>query len=69
MVNGLLPKDGTPGFAWVSTWKDKSLAGTIRLPDADIRAITTISQLANAGADDDDDDEEDVDDESDEDEE
>ena len=69
VVNGLLPKDGTPGFAWVSTWKDKSLAGTIRLPDADIRAITTISQLANAGADDDDDDEEDVDDESDEDEE
>lgn len=68
-VNGLLPKDGTPGFAWVSTWKDKSFAGTIRLPDADIRAITTISQLAGAGADDDDDDEEDVDDESDEDEE
>ena len=68
-VNGLLPKDGTPGFAWVSTWKDKSFAGTIRLPDADIRAITTISQLANAGADDDNDDEEDVDDESDEDEE
>ena len=68
-VSGLLPKDGTPGFAWVSTWKDKSFAGTIRLPDADIRAITTISQLANAGADDDDDDEEDVDDESDEDEE
>ena len=39
VVNGLLPKDGNPGFAWVSTWKDKSFAGTIRLPDADIRAI------------------------------
>ena len=62
VVNGLLPKDGTPGFAWVSTWKDKSFAGTIRLPDADIRAITTISQLAIAGAADDDD--EDDDDES-----
>ena len=63
VVNGLLPKDGTPGFAWVSTWKDKSFAGTIRLPDADIRAITTISQLAIAGAtDDDDDDDESADD-------
>ena len=60
VVNGLLPKDGTPGFAWVSTWKDKSFAGTIRLPDADIRTITTISQLAIAGAaDDEDEDDED----------
>ena len=59
VVNGLLPKDGTPGFAWVSTWKDKSFAGTIRLPDADIRAISTISQLAIAGAADDDDDDDD----------
>ena len=59
VVNGLLPKDGTPGFAWVSTWKDKSFAGTIRLPDADIRAITTISQLAIAGAADDEDEDED----------
>ena len=67
-VSGLLPKDGTPGFAWVSTWKDKSFAGTIRLPDADIRAIACLG-LAGAGAADDDDDEEDVDDESDEDEE
>lgn len=68
-VSGLLPKDGTPGFAWVSTWKDKSLAGTIRLPDADIRTITTISQLAIAGAADDEDDDEEEDDESNEDEE
>ena len=64
VVNGLLPKDGTPGFAWVSTWKDKSLAGTIRLPDADIRTITTISQLAIAGAADDDDEDDDDEDES-----
>ena len=64
VVNGLLPKEGTPGFAWVSTWKDKSFAGTIRLPDADIRAISTISQLAIAGAadDEDEDDEDDEDD-------
>ena len=61
VVNGLLPKDGTPGFAWVSTWKGKSFAGTIRLPDADIRAISTISQLAIAGAGDDEDDEDDED--------
>ena len=33
----------------------KSFAGTIRLPDADIRAISTISQLAIAGAADDED--------------
>lgn len=64
VVNGLLPKDGTPGFAWVSTWKDKSFAGTIRLPDADIRAISTISQLAIAGAADDDDEDDDDEDES-----
>ena len=71
VVNGLLPREGTPGIAWVSTWKDKSFAGTIRLPDADIRAISNISQLAIAGADDEEDDadEEDVDDESDKDEE
>ena len=62
VVGGLLPKEGTPGFAWVSTWKDKSFAGTIRLPDADIRAISNISQLAIAGAADDED--EDDDDES-----
>lgn len=61
VVNGLLPKDGTPGVAWVSTWKGKSFAGTIRLPDADIRAISTISQLAIAGAADDEDDEDDED--------
>ena len=65
VVNGLLPKEGTPGFAWVSTWNDKSFAGTIRLPDADIRAISNISQLAIAGAaDDEDDDDEDDEDES-----
>ena len=65
VVNGLLPKDGTPGFAWMSTWKGKSFAGTIRLPDADIRTITTILQLAIAGAaDDEDEDDEDDEDES-----
>ena len=64
VVNGLLPKDGTPGVAWVSTWKGKSFAGTIRLPDADIRAISTISQLAIAGAADDEDEDEDDEDES-----
>ena len=62
VVNGLLPKDGTPGVAWMSTWKGKSFAGTLRLPDADIRAISTISQLAIAGAGDDED-EDDEDDE------
>ena len=65
VVNGLLPKDGTPGFAWMSTWKGKSFSGTIRLPDADIRTITTILQLAIAGAaDDEDEDDEDDEDES-----